>query len=132
MGSTDGAFNGLDPGRPNFRDLVGYDDSITLDLLVALCNTGRAVAAVGNQSGTVKITLLCGTPTFIIGHERKRHIIDENWSRTKAGFYEAGSIFGPRLSFDRKAGIGGYRIWSPQRLLREIAGFIGETVQDSQ
>ncbi|PIE53416.1 hypothetical protein CSA37_01500, partial [Candidatus Fermentibacteria bacterium] len=40
---------------------------------------GCARAAVGNQSGTVKMTLLCGTPTFIFGHEVHRHTVTENW-----------------------------------------------------
>jgi hypothetical protein len=128
LGSSGGAIRGLDPGRENYRDLVGYDDSITLDLMVALCNTGRAAAAVGNQSGTVKITLLCGTPTFIVGHERERHTVDENWSGTRVGFHEAGSLFGPRLPFDRKASLGGYVVWNRGRLISRMTGFVEEAL----
>ena len=124
FGSSGGAYTGLQPEREHFIDLVGYDDNRTLDLMVSLCNTRRAVAAVGNQSGTVKITLLCGTPTFIFGHERKRHMVDENWSGTVAGFYQVDSFFGFRLRYDRKAYLSGYRIREPGKMIGEILSFI--------
>jgi len=50
----------------------------TLDMMVAFCNTKLARAAIGNQSGTVKMTLLSGTPTFMFGDEKQRHMITEN------------------------------------------------------
>ena len=124
MGSGNGAYAGLHQGHPGYRDLVGYNDDVTLDLMVALCNTRRAVAAVGSQSGTVKITLLSGVPSFIIGHEEERHTVTENWAGTPAGFYRAGSIFGPRLPFDEKANVGAYRIWRMKRLERSMLAFL--------
>lgn len=47
-----------------------------------------ATAAVGSQSAPPKIALLQGVPTFMIGHEKGRHIEKENWMNTKAGFYK--------------------------------------------
>lgn len=87
IGTKDGAYT-LNINQKNFVDLVGFDNDKTLDMLIAFCNMQYATAAVGNQSGTVKITLLCGTPTFIIGDEKQRHQVDENWANTKCGFYE--------------------------------------------
>jgi hypothetical protein len=130
MGSRRGAYRGLKVGRTNFVDLVGYDDSRTLDLMLAMCNTGRAVAALGSQSGTVKITLLCGVPTYVIGHERKRHTEDENWAGTPVGFWEVGSVLGPRLAWDRKANILGYRLWKPGRMLRDLLGFLRDQIPE--
>jgi lipopolysaccharide biosynthesis glycosyltransferase len=87
IGTLNGAMR-LDINKKNFTDLVGYDDNKTLDLMIAFCNAKLTRAAVGNQSGTVKITLLSGTPTFMFGDERQRHTVDENWAKTKCGFFE--------------------------------------------
>ena len=87
IGTLDGALT-LKIDKNNFTDLVGFNDSKTLDMLVAFCNTKLARAAVGNQSGTVKMTLLSGTPTFMFGDEKQRHMVTENWANTKCGFYE--------------------------------------------
>ena len=88
IGTRDGAYILNDISQKNFVDLVGVDNGKTLDMLVAFCNLKYATVAIGNQSGTVKMTLLCGTPTFIIGDEKQRHQVDENWANTKCGFYE--------------------------------------------
>lgn len=47
-----------------------------------------AVVAVGSQSAPLKITLLQGIPSFMIGHEKERHTNLENWKKTKCEFYE--------------------------------------------
>ena len=89
IGSKEGAYN-ITVDSPNFYNLVGYDDDKTLDILVALCNSKRAIAAIGTQSGPVKISLLCKTPSFIYGHEETRHLVTENWSNTETGFWKLG------------------------------------------
>jgi len=71
----------------NFVDLVAYDDEKMLDILIALCKE-NAVLAIGSQSSLPKISLLCGVPTYIIGHEEDRHISLENWRNIPAGFYK--------------------------------------------
>lgn len=126
MGSRGGAWPELRVDSPRFRNLVGWNDSLTLDLLVALCNTGQASAAVGNQSGTVKMTLLCGTPTYIFGHERHRHTVEENWAGTAVGFWEVSSRLGLRPSGDRKANLSGYRIGDLKGMIAEILDFISD------
>jgi len=122
FGSLNGAYGDIDVQHENFTSLVGKNDSLSLDWMVALCNTGTASAAVGNQSGPVKMTLLCGTPTFIFGHEEKRHTVEENWAGTRVGFHNVGAL----LPWDRKASFGGYRIRNIQKLIAEITAFIKE------
>lgn len=53
--------------------------------LIDLCQI--AVCAIGGTSAPPKITLLQGVPTFIIGHEKSLFIIEDNWMKTKVGFY---------------------------------------------
>jgi ADP-heptose:LPS heptosyltransferase/lipopolysaccharide biosynthesis glycosyltransferase len=71
-----------------FEDLVNYDNEKTLDILVAFCNLRLADFTVGPQSGVSKISLLCGVPSFMIGHERDRHMINDNWADTLCDFIE--------------------------------------------
>lgn len=61
-------------------------EDISLQYLIDRCQT--AIGAIGSQSAPPKITLLQGVPTFMIGHQKKRHEIKENWMKTKAGFFE--------------------------------------------
>jgi len=126
LGSADGAWQDLRIDRPRFRNLVGWNDRHTLDMMVALCNTRQAVAAVGNQSGTVKMTLLGGTPTFIFGHERERHTVTENWAGTAVGFWDVTSRIGLRPGSDNKANLTGYRIGNLPAMIGEIVSFISD------
>jgi hypothetical protein len=82
IGTDDGAYN-IDISKPNYINWVGLGDS--LQDLIDRCQVARA--AVGGQSSPPKITLLQGVPTFMIGHQERRHISVENWMNTKAGFY---------------------------------------------
>jgi hypothetical protein len=83
VGTKEGAYN-IDLDRRNYINWVGKGD--TLQDLINKCQS--AVIAVGSQSAPPKLALLQGLPTFIIGHQRKRHIKTENWMNTKVGFYE--------------------------------------------
>ena len=69
--------------RPNYVNWVGRSKS--LQDMIDRCQT--AVVAVGSQSGPPKIALFQGVPTFMIGHQRQRHMQGENWSNTNVGFY---------------------------------------------
>jgi hypothetical protein len=124
LGSAGGAWPDLRVESDRFRNLVGWDDHRTLDMMVALCNTGQAVAAVGNQSGTVKMTLLCDTPTYIFGHERERHTVEENWADTPVGFWEVSSRIGIRPRGDRKANLTGYRLGDLDAMIKEMLTFV--------
>jgi len=86
IGSKSGAYELKD--EIVHRDLVYFNDNETLDILVAFCNLNKAMFTFGPQSGLSKISLLCGIPSFIVGHEKKRHMIEENWAKTFAGFFE--------------------------------------------
>ena len=89
IGSANSSYNlsGVISGEI-FYDLVNYNDDETVDMLVALCNMDMASFSIGSQSSLPKISLLCGLPSFIIGHQKKRHTIDENWINTNVGFYD--------------------------------------------
>jgi hypothetical protein len=64
----------------------GIKESADLQDFIDECQT--ATAAVGSQSAPPKIALLQGVPTFMIGHEKGRHMVTDNWMETKAGFYK--------------------------------------------
>jgi len=57
-----------------------------LQSLIDRCQV--AMVAIGSQSAPPKITLLQGVPTFMIGHQKARHIGPDNWMSTKVDFYD--------------------------------------------
>ena len=89
FGTKDGALQFPNINAPNFVNLIGYNDKKTLDMMIAAFNTRMCICSVGNQSAPPKISLLCRCPSYMFGHERKRHQIEENWSNTPCGFWEA-------------------------------------------
>lgn len=82
IGTDLGAYN-ISVERPNYINWVGKGAS--LQDLIDRCQVAKAV--IGSQSAPPKISLLQGAPTFMIGHQRQRHVKHENWMGTKAGFY---------------------------------------------
>jgi len=70
----------------NFVNKVS--ENISLQDLIDLCYGARL--AVGGTSAPPKITLLQNVPTFVIGHERKRFVEEENWLLTPIDFYDIG------------------------------------------
>jgi len=84
-GTKAGAYN-IESEKPNYVNWVGKANSVqdTIDR----CQV--TVTAIGAQSAPPKITLLQGVPTFMMGHEEKRHVVTDNWLGTKAGFYPVG------------------------------------------
>lgn len=113
IGSISGAYD-ININESNYHNFVKHSDDETLDMLVCLCNTNQAVATVGNQSGTVKIALLCKTPTYIFGDEEDRHIRHENWSNTSVGFWKA------------KSTVNGYNIPNFNDMISDIIQFINK------
>lgn len=85
IGTKNGAYN-MEIDKLNYINWVGK--SKTLQDLIDRCQS--AVVAVGSQSAPPKLSLLQGVPTFIIGHQKDRHIQRDNWMNTKVGFYEIG------------------------------------------
>ena len=86
IGTANAAYD-INMNKPNYVNWVGRSNS--LQDMIDWCQT--AVAAVGSQSGPPKIALFQGVPTFIIGHQRLRHMQNENWSNTKVGFHDVSS-----------------------------------------
>lgn len=84
MGIPLGAYSINGIKRTNYINDVR--EGADLQDLIDRCQV--AVAAVGSQSAPPKIALLQGVPTFMIGHQRERHINADNWMSTKAEFYD--------------------------------------------
>lgn len=83
IGTAMGAYD-ISVDKPNYINHVGKGER--LQDMIDRCQL--AVAAVGSQSGPPKIALLQGVPTYMIGHQRERHMKNENWMGTAAGFYK--------------------------------------------
>lgn len=84
MGILSGAYNLTKIERANY--INGVNEDTDLQDLIDRCQL--AIAAVGSQSAPPKISLLQDVPTFMIGHQRERHINRDNWMSTKVEFYE--------------------------------------------
>ena len=83
IGTESGAYS-FEIKKPNYVNWVGKNGS--LQDMIDRCQL--AVAAVGSQSAPPKIALLQGVPTYMIGHQRQRHVKGENWMGTKVEFYD--------------------------------------------
>ena len=84
IGTANGAYDIDEVRKNNYINCVGKSESI--QDLIDSCQS--AIVAVGSQSAPPKISLLQGVPTFIMGHERRRHVTNDNWMGTKVAFYE--------------------------------------------
>lgn len=83
MGTKNGAYN-MGIRRENYINWIGKSE--TLQDLIDKCQDARC--AIGGTSAPPKISLLQGVPTFIIGHEKARFMVRENWMGTKVDFYQ--------------------------------------------
>ncbi len=83
MGTTNGAYD-LKIEKPNYINWIGKSEG--LQDLIDRCQ--EAVCAIGGTSAPPKITLLQGVPTFIVGHEKARFVVKENWMETKVDFFQ--------------------------------------------
>ncbi|TES92911.1 MAG: hypothetical protein E3J87_03630 [Candidatus Cloacimonadota bacterium] len=84
MGIPSGAYsiNGIE--RTNYVNDVR--EGMDLQEIIDRCQV--AIATVGSQSAPPKLALLQGVPTFMIGHQRARHVGPDNWMSTKNEFYD--------------------------------------------
>jgi hypothetical protein len=92
-GSKNGTYR-LKCSHPNFDDRIGQAE--TIQDLIDLC--GNAIFAMGGTSAPPKISLLQGVPTYIIGHEKYRFTVEENWMKTKVWFDEIKKEDYPNIS----------------------------------
>ncbi len=70
----------------NIINLIPTNGVDGLDVLIAILT--RAKMSITSQSGPTLVSLLCETPSYIVGHESKRHSTDENWLDVPAMFRE--------------------------------------------
>ncbi|MBA7603455.1 hypothetical protein ES703_10565 [subsurface metagenome] len=84
MGTSEGAYNITEVYKDNYATCISK--SLPIQNLIDRCQV--AIGTVGSQSAPLKIALLQGVPTFMIGHQKRRHIKEENWRGTEADFYE--------------------------------------------
>ena len=68
----------------NIINLIPHTDVHGLDKLIAVMR--RAKFSITSQSGPTHISLHCETPSYIIGHERHRHSVTENYLNTPVMF----------------------------------------------
>jgi len=83
LGTLGGAYD-IKSDKSNYINWIGKTK--TIQELVDLFQVARVT--VGSQSAPPKLALLQNIPTFMIGHQRERHIKNENWMGTKVGFFK--------------------------------------------
>jgi len=66
-------------------DLTSLDISESRDIPIAFLN--QALCSISSQSGPTHISVQCGCPSFIYGHEQQRHAIDDNPLHTDVAFF---------------------------------------------
>jgi hypothetical protein len=67
-------------------NLINRPGKDGLDVLIAALH--KAAFSVTSQSGPSHMSLLTGTPSYIMGHEKQRHSVGENWLKTMCLFRE--------------------------------------------
>jgi len=67
-------------------DLTQYDSNRSLDITIAMLN--KALCSISSQSGPTHLSVQCGCPSFIYGHEQQRCAIDDNPLGTDVVFLE--------------------------------------------
>jgi len=60
----------------NVINLIDYNKEDKMDLIVRYLNS--AVCSISSQSGLTHVSLHAGCPSYIIGHEKERHVKFEN------------------------------------------------------
>ena len=95
IGLNSGSYNIVEIKKHNYVN--GVKGNADLQDLIDECRL--AVAAVGGVSSLPKISLLQKVPTFVIGFQKNRFTTDENWAKTKIGFYEINWSFFPSIRF---------------------------------
>lgn len=70
----------------NIINLINRGGVDSLDILIECLH--RSLLSLSSQSGPTHISLLSGCNSYVIGHEKRRHSIDENWMQTPCMFRE--------------------------------------------
>jgi len=67
-------------------DLTNVNTAQSLDVTIAMLNS--ALCSISSQSGPTHLSVQCGCPSFIYGHEQQRHSVDDNPLKTDVVFLE--------------------------------------------
>ena len=96
-------------------DLTEVASSVSLDVTIALLD--KAFMSISSQSGPTHLSLQCGCPSFIYGHEMERHTQIDNPLGTDVVFYptQLGNYNDP-----------------PESLFGEISVYINQLKSESQ
>jgi hypothetical protein len=68
----------------NVINMIKYNESDKTEKIIAYLNS--SLCSISSQSGGTHISLLSGCPSYIIGHEQKRHAVNENRIKTPVSF----------------------------------------------
>jgi|GEM_PF-7135196 len=99
---------------PNIVNLIDYNEEDKMDKILSYFNS--AICSVGSQSGLTYVSLQTDCPSYIIGHEKKRHAVDENRFNTPVSF---------RVVHD-------YRAIDSQTILSDIAEMLNVLKQEKE
>lgn len=66
-------------------DVINLCEANSLDTTIAFLN--HAMLSISSQGGSTHLALQCGCPSFIYGHEEKRHAVDDNPLKTEVTFF---------------------------------------------
>jgi len=90
----------------NVINLIKYNDEDKLSRIIQYLNS--SVCSISSQSGSTHLSLTCDCPSYIIGHEEKRHTVTENSLDTPTSF---------RYVYD-------YRAIDANTIIEDVRGFI--------
>jgi len=85
MGTLSGAYSITKEKVPENNYVNSVGETSSLQAVIDRCQV--AICTVGGTSALPKLAMLQGVPSFIVGHEDARFKVEENWRRTKVGFY---------------------------------------------
>ncbi len=88
IGGTKGG-NCLTSMANKYQDVIDLTDiTIDMSLDVTIAMLSRAMISISSQSGPTHLSVQCGCPSFIYGHEMERHAIDDNPLKAEVVFME--------------------------------------------
>ena len=98
----------VDYENENVVNLINYEGDDKLDKTILYLN--NSVCSISSQSGLTHLSLATDCPSYIIGHEKERHIVKENRLNTPTSF---------RYVAD-------YRAIDAETIISDVSGFLNE------
>ena len=84
LGGTPSGSSLADYEDKNVINLISYNGDDKMEKIMTYLNSSEL--SISSQSGPTHISLACGTPSYIIGHEKNRHVGHENRWKTSTSF----------------------------------------------